>query len=115
VNAALFRRARIHDVMAIYIDDLWIDREADGFEVSPSVRLLATPGHTAQDVTTLVEAAGEIVAFTHLWWSAEGPADDPYAPDREQLRRQRERVLAVASSIVPGHGARFVPDGTTPR
>ncbi len=33
VNAALFPEARIHDVMAIYQGDLWIDRPAEGFEI----------------------------------------------------------------------------------
>jgi glyoxylase-like metal-dependent hydrolase (beta-lactamase superfamily II) len=115
VNAALFERARIHDVMATYHDDLWIERDADGFHVSAAVRLLATPGHTREDVTTLAEADGGLVAFTHLWWTAEGPADDPYAPDRDELRRQRERVLEIASSVVPGHGPRFTPGPSTPR
>jgi glyoxylase-like metal-dependent hydrolase (beta-lactamase superfamily II) len=115
VNAALFEHARIHDVMATYHDDLWIERDAEGSRVSPAVRLLATPGHTREDVTTVVDTAEGVVAFTHLWWAADGPADDPYAPDREQLRRQRERVLAIASFVVPGHGPRFAPGPSTPR
>src|SRR5215469_311754 len=44
LNAALFTRARFHDFWAIYQDDVWTDRPADGFELSPSVRLVATPG-----------------------------------------------------------------------
>jgi hypothetical protein len=28
---------------------------ADGFELSPSVSLMTTPGHTAQDITTLAQ------------------------------------------------------------
>src|SRR5258708_32430061 len=46
VNAALFPAARIHDHWAIYDGDLWISRDAEGAALSPSVRLLATPGHT---------------------------------------------------------------------
>jgi glyoxylase-like metal-dependent hydrolase (beta-lactamase superfamily II) len=79
------------------------------------VVLLATPGHTPQDVTTLVGTPDGVVALTHLWWTADGPAEDPYAPDREQLRASRERVLAVADRVVPGHGAAFVPGSDTPR
>ena len=81
----------------------------------PSVRLLATPGHTPQDVTTMVGTPDGLVALTHLWWTDQGPAEDPYAPDRDVLRAQRERVLAAAERIVPGHGAPFVPDAETPR
>jgi glyoxylase-like metal-dependent hydrolase (beta-lactamase superfamily II) len=115
VNAALFPTARIHDVMATYVGDLWVDRPAEGFEVSPGVRLLETPGHTREDITTLVETADGLAALTHLWWAAGGPADDPYTFDREVLRTQRERVLEVASLIVPGHGEPFVPGPDTSR
>jgi glyoxylase-like metal-dependent hydrolase (beta-lactamase superfamily II) len=115
LNAALFPDATVHDHWAAYRGDLWTSRPADGVELSPSIRLLHTPGHSAEDVTTLIGTAGGIVACSHLWWTSAGPADDPYAPDRAVLRASRERVLAVASVIVPGHGEPFEPDGQTPR
>ncbi|HZD70580.1 MAG TPA: MBL fold metallo-hydrolase [Actinomycetes bacterium] len=114
LNAGLFPRARFHDHWAIYQDDRWGSRPAEGAAVSPSVRLAATPGHSPQDITTLVATAEGLAACTHLWWSSGGPADDPYAPDRELLRANRRRVLEVASLIVPGHGPAFRPDGSTP-
>lgn len=115
VNVALFGEIPVHDVQAIYQQDRWTRRAAEGVALTPSVRLLATPGHTPQDLTTLVGTPDGVVALTHLWWTAEGPAEDPYAPDRDLLRAQRERVLAVAGLIVPGHGPAFVPSGSTPR
>src|SRR3954464_6572427 len=57
LNAALFERARFHQFWAIYEADTWPDRPADGYQLSASVRLMATPGHTAQDITTLVDTA----------------------------------------------------------
>jgi glyoxylase-like metal-dependent hydrolase (beta-lactamase superfamily II) len=115
INAALFPRARIHDFWAIYRNDTWESRPAEGFEVGPSIRLMETPGHTPQDITTLVSAAEGTVAFTHLWWSADGPANDPLATDPDALHRNRARVLEVAALIVPGHGSPFKPTSTTPR
>jgi glyoxylase-like metal-dependent hydrolase (beta-lactamase superfamily II) len=110
LNAALFERARFHDFWAIYHDDLWTERPADGFELSPSVRLMATPGHTAQDITTLVTTASGLAACTHVWWSRKGPAEDPLAEDQALLERSRARLLALAPAlIVPGHGAPFAP------
>jgi glyoxylase-like metal-dependent hydrolase (beta-lactamase superfamily II) len=111
----LFPGARIHDFQAIYVDDLWIDRPAEGFELSPNITLIETPGHTPQDLTTLVTTDAGVVAFTHLWWAADGPADDPYTHDAGVLRANRARVLSVAFEIVPGHGPRFHPDEDTPR
>ncbi len=51
LNAALFPNARVHDHWAIYERDQWISRQADGVLITPSVRLIATPGHTPQDIT----------------------------------------------------------------
>ncbi len=115
VNIALFPMVPVHDFQWVLEGDVIRTRDADGVHLAPSVRLLATPGHTPQDITTLVGTPEDVHALTHLWWSAEGPADDPYAPDRELLREQRERVLQLAGVVVPGHGAPFRPSGSTPR
>ena len=74
VNAALFPAARIHDHWAVYVGDRWIDRDADGAELGPSVRLLRTPGHTAEDISTVASTPGDVFACTHTWWGANGPA-----------------------------------------
>jgi glyoxylase-like metal-dependent hydrolase (beta-lactamase superfamily II) len=115
LNAALFPAARFHDHQAIYVDDVWDDRPAEGYQLSPSVRLLETPGHTPQDITTAVTTDDGLVVCTHLWWSAAGPLEDPFAPDADVLRASRERVLALDPVlVVPGHGAAFAPGPSTP-
>ena len=111
LNAALFPEARFHDHWAIYKDDMWTDRPADGYEVSPSVLLRTTPGHSAEDISTLVRTEHGLVACTHLWWSAEGPEIDPLAADQEQLEESRALFLALRPSLIdPGHGKPFSPD-----
>jgi len=115
LNAALFHSARFHDHWAIYQGDIWTDRPAEAYELAPSIRLIETPGHTPQDITTLVGTREGVVAFTHLWWSAQGPAEDPLASDVAALHRNRAQVLEVAALIVPGHGAPFAPGASTPR
>ncbi|MCX4405903.1 MULTISPECIES: MBL fold metallo-hydrolase [unclassified Streptomyces] len=115
LNAALFPEARFHDHMAVYRDDIWEDRDADGYAISPSITLMTTPGHTPEDISTIATTDQGLVVLTHLWWGAAGPADDPFAPDRDQLRAAREKVLALNPAlIVPGHGAPFVPSPSTP-
>jgi glyoxylase-like metal-dependent hydrolase (beta-lactamase superfamily II) len=115
LNAALFPNARYHDDRAIYYGDTWANRPAEGFLVSPSIRLVTTPAHTPQDVTTLVGSDGGIVACTHLWWDAQGPPDEPLAPDPDALHAGRARILRLATLIIPGHGAPFIPSPSTPR
>ena len=100
LNAALFVEAWFHDHWAIYQDDVWIDRGADGFELGPSVRLKSTPGHSAEDITTLVETDSGLVACTHLWWSADGPVIDPFAEDQATLELSRADLLALRPALV---------------
>jgi glyoxylase-like metal-dependent hydrolase (beta-lactamase superfamily II) len=120
LNAALFGRARFHDFWATYADDVWTHRlvaeHPDGWELSPSVRLLSTPGHSAQDISTLVQTADGLVVCTHVWWHEGGPAEDRRAESMGALHDSRERVLALRPAlVVPGHGPQFVPSGSTPR
>ena len=115
VNVGLFGTARVHDHWAIYHYDTWTARPAEGFQVSPSVTLWETPGHTPQDITTVIRAGSDVVCATHLWWYAAGPAEDPLAVDPGSIHDGRARVLQVATLIVPGHGPAFRPDAGTPR
>lgn len=115
LHAALFGNARFHDFQAIYQGDVWVDRAAEGFAVGPNTMLLETPGHTDQDVSTVVQTGAGVVVLTHLWWSADGPLEDPFATDAEVLRTSRQRILALApAQIIPGHGPAFTPGDTTP-
>jgi glyoxylase-like metal-dependent hydrolase (beta-lactamase superfamily II) len=110
LNAALFPDARFHDHWAIYQGDVWTEREADGSALSDDVHLRATPGHTPEDITTLVRTDSGLVACTHLWWSADGPEVDPLASDQDQLNESRLGLLALRPTLViPGHGAPFAP------
>ncbi|GAA2531438.1 MULTISPECIES: MBL fold metallo-hydrolase [Streptomyces] len=115
LNAALFPDARAHDIWATYHNNLWHDRPADGYRLSPSIRLIETPGHTPQDISTVAETDGGTVVLTHAWWSTHGPAEDPTSDDPEGLRASRRKILALGPAlIVPGHGVPFAPDGNTP-
>ena len=110
LNAALFPNARFHDYAAIYRDDLWADDDAEGRMLSDSISLIRTPGHTVEDISTVAQTVAGLVVMTHAWWTAEGPLEDPYAPDAEVLRRSRDRILALEPSLIlPGHGPGFTP------
>ena len=119
LNAALFGNARYHDFWAIYQDDVWTDRRVadhpEGWQLSPSVRLLSTPGHSAQDISTLVDTAEGLVVCTHVWWNEQGPAVDPRADSQDALHVSRANVLGHQPAlVVPGHGEPFIPSGQTP-
>jgi len=64
------------------------------------------PDHT-------VNAALFPAARIHDHWA--GPPEDPLAADAAALHASRARLLSFATLIVPGHGAAFRPEQSTPR
>ena len=73
-------------------------------------RLIATPGHTSEDITTL--AAARRTACTPARTPGGRPTARPStrsAATRRALAASRARILAVATVIIPGHGPAFVP------
>jgi glyoxylase-like metal-dependent hydrolase (beta-lactamase superfamily II) len=116
MNAALFPDARFHDHWAIYHHDLWTDRDSEGYQLSRDVSLLHVRGHSDEDIATLARTDDGLVVFTHAWWTATVPVEDPYAPDAGRLHSCRARLLELSPRlIVPGHGAAFQPTPETPR
>lgn len=108
VNVGLFPNAEIVDFWARYRGDLWLDHGGDGWAMTEHAQLWLTPGHSDEDATLVVEADDGVYAMTHLWWRADRtPAEDPFSPDQALLEHHRERVLAVAEIVIPGHGESF--------
>ena len=114
INVALFPNARVHDHWAIYLGADWDSVDCEGRQLGPSTHLIRVPGHSAEDIALVVGTPETVIVCTHLWWTAEGPADDPYAPDEAVLHASRSRVLALADVVVPGHGEPFRPGPDTP-
>jgi glyoxylase-like metal-dependent hydrolase (beta-lactamase superfamily II) len=108
VNIALFPNAEVVDFWARYKDDVWLDHDGDGYQLSPRSRLWLTPGHTQEDASLVVEADDAVYAMTHLWWGEDrSPEVDPLADDQAAIDAGRARVLAVADIVIPGHGGPF--------
>jgi glyoxylase-like metal-dependent hydrolase (beta-lactamase superfamily II) len=112
VNIALFPNAEVVDFWARYKDDLWLDHEGDGYRLAPNSELWLTPGHTEEDATLIVTAEDGVYAMTHLWWQSDRtPEVDPLGWDQGAIERGRERVLAAADIVIPGHGGPFRTHG----
>ncbi len=85
------------------------------YKIAEGVEVIATPGHTADDVSVVVRTADQgvvVVAgdtfereedvFCPEIWRSEGGSHDP-----ERQERSRSQILAMADWIVPGHGPMF--------
>ena len=115
IHAGHFPNAAIHDHWAIYRGTHWEDSECDGRVISPSVILARTPGHTAQDLATIVGTPDGIVVATHCWFNSVTTVEDEDPDDADQLHASRAAILQFAQTIIPGHGPAFQPTETTPR
>jgi glyoxylase-like metal-dependent hydrolase (beta-lactamase superfamily II) len=115
IHAGHFPNAAIHDHWAIYRGTNWEDSDAEGRVLAPSVILARTPGHTAEDISTIVGTPDGIVVCTHCWFTADTTVDDEAPDDADQLHASRASILAIANRIVPGHGPAFTPTDSTPR
>ena len=113
--AGLFPKAAVHDHWAIYRGTDWEDSECDGRVLAPSVVLVRTPGHTAEDLATVAGTADGLVVCTHSWFNSETTVADESPEDAKALHASRTAILDVADLIVPGHGAAFRPTAETPR
>ena len=72
VNAALFREARIHDHMAVYREDTWLPRPAEGFEISGSI--------LAHEVPALREALLDVRGVKGVFEQLEVHEEPHHAP-----------------------------------
>ncbi|KAM0728172.1 Metallo-beta-lactamase domain-containing protein 1 [Formica fusca] len=93
-------------------------RISNGYELCPGVKVIATPGHTAEDVTVLVETTkdGEKMLFAVTGDLFE-KEDDILEPSiwkslgmPELVKTQsvmRSHVINHADFIIPGHGPMF--------
>ena len=81
----------------------------DGRVLAPSVVLVRTPGHTAEDLATVNGTPEGVVVCTHSWFNAETTVDDESPEDADALRASRAAILEVADLIIPGHGTAFRP------
>ncbi|XP_071574547.1 metallo-beta-lactamase domain-containing protein 1 [Temnothorax nylanderi] len=90
----------------------------EDYELCPGVKVTATPGHTAEDITVLVEMIkdGEIklLAITGDLFEKEEDILEPTIWKSlgipELLKTQsitRSRIINLADFIIPGHGPMF--------
>jgi glyoxylase-like metal-dependent hydrolase (beta-lactamase superfamily II) len=107
LNIALFPNAEVVDFWGTYKGDVWRDH-GDGHEIAPGIKVLRTPGHTAEDASLVVETADGTYALTHVWWLSDmTPEKDPLAWNQAKLDESRQRIVTMANWIIPGHGKMF--------
>ncbi len=74
------------------------------YALAPGVKVIATPGHSAECCTVLAETSKGLVAIAgDLFW-LDQEAEYRWAEYPAKLRANRRLILKMANYIVPGHG-----------
>ncbi|KAK1132320.1 hypothetical protein K0M31_016431 [Melipona bicolor] len=90
----------------------------DGYQICPEVKIIATPGHTPDDITVLVETtvSGKSTCFAitgDLFEKEEDILDPTIWQELGTIELQktqscmRSHVIDMANFIIPGHGSMF--------
>ena len=107
-NLGMFSKAKAVDYWGTWESDMlneWKDKEMN---ISEDIKLIKTPGHDYTGITLLVKTAQGIIAVCgDVFWKENFPKDDPYASDKEKLKKSRLLVLSKADHIIPGHAGMY--------
>lgn len=89
---------------------LWNKNSVENWneQFTDDIKIVKTPGHNYDCISLLVRTDNGVVAIVgDVFWKEGKPEDDPYATDKDRLARSREKVLANADWVIPGHGAMY--------
>jgi glyoxylase-like metal-dependent hydrolase (beta-lactamase superfamily II) len=88
-----------------------LDLSHGSVTVTAGVQLVATPGHTSEDISVLVQTERGVVAIAGDVFEngadVHGDTWIPFSRDPQRQRRSRAEILSLADFIVPGHGDIF--------
>lgn len=82
------------------------------YRIDEDIEVIATPGHTGQDVSVIVRTEEGTIAIVGDLYEREGDLEDESlwranSSDPTEQDRARKKVFAVADFIIPGHGGMF--------
>jgi glyoxylase-like metal-dependent hydrolase (beta-lactamase superfamily II) len=92
-------------------DRFWpLDFTAGPVTIDTGIRVMASPGHTSEDISVLVDTRDGVVAVAGDVFENGNPTDTvwrAYSRNPRQQHRSQAALLAIANAIVPGHGLLF--------
>lgn len=119
ILAGIFENAVVMDNSDMFQLNGIIARQPDQ-PLGDGIEIIQTPGHDQFHSSLAVKTAdmGTIVVAGDVFWWVDGeePAkdreslmsfEDPYVKDLAALTDSRQKVLAVADYVIPGHGKMF--------
>lgn len=85
-------------------DDLLIKGER---QLTPNVRLLATPGHTDQCLTVLVNTDQGVIAIAGDLFVTSQVEKGIFVENQRKFKQSRNKIIKLADYVIPGHAGIF--------
>lgn len=116
-NLRLFPQAILCDGEALITDEKMSDH--DGKIPGTGIQILSTPGHDSKHWSLLVKTEIGVIAIAGdvFWWQDHEDQKtsfpeilektDPFVQSESELRNSRQKLLAIADFVIPGHGKMF--------
>jgi glyoxylase-like metal-dependent hydrolase (beta-lactamase superfamily II) len=104
-NIGMFPKAKTLEFFG-----LWNGQTADDWQeqFSDDIRIIKTPGHNYDAISLLVKTEkGTVAVVGDVFWKQGLPKEDPYATNSKELEQSRQKILALADYIIPGHGPMY--------
>lgn len=76
-------------------------------KLTKHVKILATPGHTAECISVLVETKDGVIAITGDLFVKKQEEKGLLIQSREKFNKSRKKIIKIADYIIPGHGKMF--------
>ncbi len=107
-NLGMFPKAKAVDYWGTWESDMLNEWKGNETAISDNIKLIKTPGHDYTGITLLVKTAqGTVAICGDVFWKENFPKDDPYASDKEKLKKSRVLVASKADYIIPGHAGMY--------
>ena len=104
-NIGMFAAAKTVEYFGVWEKNKVDDRP---IRLTSDIEIIETPGHNYDGLSLLVDTkSGKVAVVGDVFWKESGPDKDPYASDQKKLEQSRQKILALADYIIPGHGPMF--------
>lgn len=110
-NLGLFDKAQSMNIFEVKKGDVFklseeVSEKGEK-KLTKNVKLVSTPGHTAECITVLVETDEGVVAVAGDLFVKKQSEKGIFVDDEKLFNKSRKQIIKLADFIVPGHGDMF--------
>lgn len=107
-NNHLFKNAILYVQSNTIKDDIYnFFSTLKTISLTKNVKIIQTPGHSVDDISVIVETKKGVYAVTGDLFFINQKEEPEFVDDIIKLKENREKIIALADYIIPGHADAF--------